>query len=286
MSTASPSKLSPAATGLLGAAAFLVGTVIVRFTVQCLGGLGIAGFLLATDAGFDPTDPTSIPTAFIAGITLVEQVCMAALALAFAFAFRPAAQTLALRIGAWPVYLAAVVGGLTVGLSFGSFGEWLSNVIPDWLQMGALDMISGALLEGPVIGRILMVLAVTLAAPVCEELVFRGALWGLLERAAPGWVVWLFTSALFALYHLDPVHVILVFPVGLLIGWMRLTSGSILPSILLHFINNTFAVVLVYSLSEDVVPPWYVAAIAGLFSALAFVFAAVFRRRSPAPKAP
>jgi hypothetical protein len=110
------------------------------------------------------------------------------------------------------------------------------------------------------------------AAPLFEELVFRGTLWGLLERALPPPVVLLITSVIFAAYHVDPIHVILAFPVGLLIGWVRMTSGSIYPAILLHFVNNTLAIVLLLTLRDDTSIPRYLALVAASITAIAAVF--------------
>jgi membrane protease YdiL (CAAX protease family) len=47
---------------------------------------------------------------------------------------------------------------------------------------------------------------------------------------------------LFALYHGDPLHVLSVLPLGLALGWLRMVSRSIWPSIAVHFGNNVIAV--------------------------------------------
>jgi membrane protease YdiL (CAAX protease family) len=63
-----------------------------------------------------------------------------------------------------------------------------------------------------------------LAAPLGEEFVFRGALW---ERLAPLGArrQWLGTSALFALWHADPVVVTALIPTSLLLGAIRARHG-------------------------------------------------------------
>lgn len=51
------------------------------------------------------------------------------------------------------------------------------------------------------------------------------------------------SAALFSIIHLNPISFIPIFVIGLLLGTLFYKTNSILPSILLHFINN-FIVVL------------------------------------------
>ena len=42
--------------------------------------------------------------------------------------------------------------------------------------------------------------------------------------------------------HLELAHIVLVLPLGLLFGWLRWRTGSLVPSIVAHVVNNSFAV--------------------------------------------
>jgi membrane protease YdiL (CAAX protease family) len=95
-----------------------------------------------------------------------------------------------------------------------------------------------------------LVQLVVVALP--EELFFRGCVLGLLERALPpkrrilgggiGWAL-LISSAMFAVVHLpreaDPRTLATFFP-GLLFGWMRSATGSILAPVMAHAASNVF----------------------------------------------
>ena len=99
-----------------------------------------------------------------------------------------------------------------------------------------------------------LVQVVVVALP--EELFFRGYLLQLLERALPprrrlwgggiGWAL-VISAALFALIHLprqgDPRALATFFP-GLLFGWMRSKTGSILAPTVTHAASNLFVVIL------------------------------------------
>jgi uncharacterized protein len=80
-------------------------------------------------------------------------------------------------------------------------------------------------------------------APLVEELVFRGLLYGWLAgRWGPGIAV-IGSSLAFAAAHVELAHVILVLPLGLVFGWLRWRSGSLWPSLVAHMANNGLAVV-------------------------------------------
>jgi membrane protease YdiL (CAAX protease family) len=80
-----------------------------------------------------------------------------------------------------------------------------------------------------------------LLAPLVEEAVFRGLLYGWLAGRWGTTVAWLASSVVFAAAHVEPAHVLLVLPLGLLFGWMRRRTDSLLPSLVSHSLNNGFA---------------------------------------------
>lgn len=80
-------------------------------------------------------------------------------------------------------------------------------------------------------------LRVCIAAPIAEELVFRGAVQGFL-RPLGGQAAVVAAAALFAVQHGGAAGVLYAFCTGLVLGWLRERSGSVLPCILLHSVNN------------------------------------------------
>jgi membrane protease YdiL (CAAX protease family) len=79
-------------------------------------------------------------------------------------------------------------------------------------------------------------------APLVEELVFRGLLFGWLSNRWGGGVAFLLSSLAFAAAHVEPAHAILVLPLGLLFGLLRWRTGSLWPSLVAHMVNNGLAV--------------------------------------------
>lgn len=89
--------------------------------------------------------------------------------------------------------------------------------------------------------------------PIAEELLFRGAIFALATRIRPSskWFALVFSSLLFGLTHLQYYGFDAAMTwelrsytplVGLVFGYMRLRSGSIVPGLLAHVVGNTFSV--------------------------------------------
>lgn len=78
-------------------------------------------------------------------------------------------------------------------------------------------------------------------APVIEELFFRGFLFqGFRQRY--GWIPsLLLSSGIFAAAHLDPFSFIPTFLLGVVMAYVYHRSNSVWPGIILHFLNNGFA---------------------------------------------
>ncbi len=82
-------------------------------------------------------------------------------------------------------------------------------------------------------------LVVVIVAPICEEIVYRGLLWGALERyAVPRWVPFVVTTVLFAVAHFELTRTPLLFVVALPIALARLRTGRLAASVVAHQVNN------------------------------------------------
>jgi membrane protease YdiL (CAAX protease family) len=243
--------------------------------IQGAIGVAVVGLQLARGVSLSELTPEAIEQAFsaelIAAASMVQLLGLGALAVGLARLQTPNVRgALALHHAPIAAWVVAGLGGFSVGLFPGWIAQKLLELAP-WLDMGSLDLLTRALTESSAIGRLLMLTAVILFAPVLEELVFRGFLWDALDRALPTWSVWLLTSIVFACYHLDPIHAISVLFTGLFLGWLRWIGGSVGPAMVGHFVNNALAAVVTFSagVEDDVaVSVWVALAGAGLTVAL------------------
>lgn len=79
------------------------------------------------------------------------------------------------------------------------------------------------------------------AAPILEEVLFRGILQESLTEKLGGWRGVLAASAVFGIVHIIPQQMINAFFIGIILGYIYIKTRSLLPVILIHAINNALA---------------------------------------------
>lgn len=93
-------------------------------------------------------------------------------------------------------------------------------------------------------GGVVSLISTCLIAPLIEEMLFRGViLRAFLENYSVGNAV-LLSSLLFALFHMTVSQLPVAFIVGCFLGWLYVRTRSLWPSIMGHFLYNSFAMLL------------------------------------------
>jgi membrane protease YdiL (CAAX protease family) len=132
--------------------------------------------------------------------------------------FRPSA--LLWMLGAYVLYIAIAVAYVAL------FGEPHQEDLGDKL--------------GPVGVQILLIV---LVVPICEEVCFRGMLFGGLRERMPGFAAALVSGLVFGALHattgVSAVPPLMAF--GVILALLYERTGSIVPGILLHMLNNSIA---------------------------------------------
>lgn len=88
-------------------------------------------------------------------------------------------------------------------------------------------------------------LALCVMPAIAEELLFRGAFQGLMRPCGSAAAIFA-PALLFGVLHLDLAQGLTAFACGVFLGWLAERSGSILPGMLLHLVNNTLAFLTMY----------------------------------------
>ena len=87
-------------------------------------------------------------------------------------------------------------------------------------------------------------LLVAIFAPIFEEWLCRGmVLRGLLTKMKPVWAI-VISAAFFAVIHANPWQALNAFLIGLVMGYVYYKTGSLILTMLIHFVNNGTAVIL------------------------------------------
>lgn len=138
-----------------------------------------------------------------------------------------------------------------VGLPAGILTQWAALVL--YLPLFWLDLVSSEDVSRPARdltnkattagGVLLLVLFVVIAAPVIEELFFRGLVLRSLERRmGRGWAL-VASAAIFGAAHLEPLQFPALFLFGLVAGWLAQRTGRLGPAMWAHLAFNGLAVV-------------------------------------------
>ena len=100
--------------------------------------------------------------------------------------------------------------------------------------------------ESSTVDIALLFLSVAIVTPIVEELMFRGYILDAINRKHSDWTAIIWSSILFGLIHIDSFVVGQAFMGGIIYGWIRVRTGSLLPSIAGHMMWNMLALMLTY----------------------------------------
>lgn len=93
------------------------------------------------------------------------------------------------------------------------------------------------------------IFAIVVAAPLVEELLFRGLLQNAIARYVPIWAAILLSSLIFASVHLQPYAIPGLMSLSIAFGYLYHRTGSLRMNIALHMANNAVALALTQGMS-------------------------------------
>jgi uncharacterized protein len=155
---------------------------------------------------------------------------------------RSAAPALALRPAHWWLLLAGAIGTVILSVVVSQIGPELQGMKDVERIVREPDAL------------VLSILFLGVLAPMVEELAFRGLLYGWIEGRWNWRPAYWVSSLAFAAAHYQwgaegwdrLAYAIAVLPLGLFFGWLRRRSNSLLPSMVAHMANNSFAVIVAF----------------------------------------
>ena len=187
------------------------------------------------------------------------------------------------------------VGVLGVGILLSELDNVLRAVLPPpaWLERMFAELAAG---RRSLWGSVALLVV---AAPLTEEALFRGViLRGFLGRYAVRRAV-VASALLFAVFHFNPWQFGGAATAGLLFGWWRAATGSLVPGLVCHALNNAMPI-LAANLADLRIPgyagvptgtvefhPWWFDALGlALAAGGLWTVARALRRKGPPPSAP
>lgn len=134
---------------------------------------------------------------------------------------------------------ALLIYGLVFALS------WVNGVSVKFFELfGYKQREAGSYLPDLSGGKVVLALLVIAVLPALfEELLFRGIILNSCENGAGTVRTVFIVGFCFSLFHASPEQTVYQFITGCAFAFIVLRSGSILPSVLMHFINNALIVI-------------------------------------------
>jgi len=208
------------------------GFILLYFALQ---GVSTAVIIAATQGASTTPEPISIIWGLLA--SAVIQLSLMGLYL------RKDARAAALGLhdfGKVPLHKASGLAILLVAAAMAFNFVYATYVIPGVDMQADMAKILASIERTP-LNMAAMFFAIAIAAPVVEELLFRGFLQNALAKYVPIWGSILLSSFLFALVHGQPYAIPGLMSLSIAFGYLYHCTGSLRTNILLHMANNVFA---------------------------------------------
>jgi len=135
-----------------------------------------------------------------------------------------------------------VVGMLALGQTLDSL-----TALAGLTEHGSMMMIRRALSHAAGPELFLAVLVVGVLAGTAEEIFFRGYMQTRLAQRLPRGAAVFITGLCFGAFHMDWLHGLLAMILGFYLGWITELTGSALPAVICHVVNNALFTILTAS---------------------------------------
>jgi membrane protease YdiL (CAAX protease family) len=183
----------------------------------------------------------------------------------------PVRSSLGLRGAPVHVMLAAAFGTVMLG----PVGDMLMTLLATLMPGASLGVVPALREVAQTFPLWLTWPAFALMPGVAEELLFRGVVQRSIAAPALAVVV---SGVTFAAFHVDPIHVAGVLPLGLFLAWVGQRAGT-LVTIFAHLVNNSVALLTIrtgtmdvgYATGHEMPIAWVVASVAGAVLAVRII---------------
>ena len=132
----------------------------------------------------------------------------------------------------------------TFGLAVAMVANYVANMMVGVFDMFGIDAYVDIeyVCDGP-IDVLLFYVTVAILPALVEEFAFRGVILGKLRKHSDSLAV-LVSAVVFGLIHGNFTQIPFAFVVGLVLGYITVKTNSLLPAIIIHFLNNGISVTL------------------------------------------
>ena len=148
---------------------------------------------------------------------------------------RPGALFATSAAGSWVFYPIALLLGIAIHAPTNAIYD---AALQRWPDTTPVEVISRSFKDLALWQKVATGLGLVVTTPLIEEAMFRGALFGTLRRRHDAVTVVIVTAVLFAFIHLQPQAFLPIGIVGASLAFLRVASGSMWPSVVMHAAFN------------------------------------------------
>lgn len=129
-----------------------------------------------------------------------------------------------------------------LGLGAAMVANQMASLFDSYISIFNLkNTVNGSTSTRTTLEIILYIVSTAIVPAFAEEFAFRGILMGSLRKYGDSTAI-LISSVLFGAMHGNTTQIIFAFVLGLIFAYVDCKTNSIIPSILIHFANNFYAV--------------------------------------------
>lgn len=175
-------------------------------------------------------------------LSLVAFIAVPAIIMSVLLARSPT-KTLLLRSARFDAAAMAALLALALHPANVAMGLLVQKIYPYSADiMEQLSAFESVINRAPNLWAVILVLAVTPA--ICEEIAFRGFILSGMRHMGHKWVAIFVTSVFFGAAHMILQQSLTACVVGMVLGYIAVQTGSLLPSIVYHLTHNSLSMVL------------------------------------------
>lgn len=143
----------------------------------------------------------------------------------------------------YPCNYKIIFVSIVIGLSAAILSDEIDRIVSHFIELPEeLEKLTTEIVHAETLVQgIVIVVAIILLASIFEEILFRGVLQRTLENKMDAPHAIFLTALIFSFFHM-PQWMIQIILLGLLLSYLAWRSGSIIPGIIVHLINNSLAV--------------------------------------------
>ena len=144
------------------------------------------------------------------------------------------------------LHFAQWIDGIFTGLGIAFLASFVHGIFWEILQEAGLPFSQrGFVLPQNFLEGWLFILRILILPAIGEELLFRGYFFKSLRFYGKGFGI-LASSVLFMLFHMQVAQFFSALVMGLYLGYLAQKTGSLLPGMILHLLNNALVILTLY----------------------------------------